>query len=322
MSSDDIDLSALILDRSARREKQANQHMEKVRARVAEEARIARRKRESEVAKVKQLAEQRANILANEKARMLAISTHISQTNAAKMNPRSQPSAAQRSRPAPYSSSDSKMVMPDLEITKWNKELRLALMEHETDTRQLIHTCLANGIFPIPESHLEANRKKNMIRLKNAAEGLKRCGVFSMTEEQLLTLLSTSEKGGLDIITKAQSQPINKNTASSSSFQSPAASSSGTTRSPANSTDPNWPASTTETVAFPQRMSVMTSQNSLTNTSNSYNQQGYMQHAHNRPSEHSGGKYTSTTCPLFKVKSPHDFLLFKLCRGWQKPTGQ
>ena len=113
-----------------------------------------------------------------------------------------QPHALQSSSQPFSGGSAFKTEIPELEISKWKKELRLALMQHEADTQQLIQSSLLSGILPIPDSNLERIRIKNLPRLSRAAEALKRCRVFNnMTESELRSLLSTSEKRVMEAVT-------------------------------------------------------------------------------------------------------------------------
>jgi hypothetical protein len=212
ISSDVIDLSALILDRHTRRLRQIKKFTERKKAEAAEEARKIQEKRDVEAAKraAERATEARLVAEARAKAKLLAAASR-------KARPASTGGSHSRIQPAPASQLSTRPIQShggELEITKWNKELRLALMQHESETRQLIQSCILGGIFPIPDTKLDALRQNGLVRLRGAADGLERCGVLSMKEEQLLQLLSQIEKNVLEAISKAQSQSMQSNFAS------------------------------------------------------------------------------------------------------------
>jgi hypothetical protein len=94
---------------------------------------------------------------------------------------------------------------PQLEITRWNKELRDVLTQHKTDMRMLMQVCLHSGIFAIPEAQAMEIRQKSLAKLRRCAEGLRRCNVISMNDQQLIGLMATSEKEIHETMNKAVS---------------------------------------------------------------------------------------------------------------------
>jgi hypothetical protein len=219
ISSNNVDLSTLILELFTRRQKQRNIRAQQVREKEqAEKERQEREKakRKAEAAKAAKLAMEQAKAKAiqqaivdqQNKSRLTALQAIATQQNNSRraaqsfINQRSTaglPTTQVSHGRAPQSAGGQ----PQLEITRWNKELRDVLTQHKTDMRMLMQVCLHSGIFAIPEAQSMEIRHKSLAKLRRCAEGLRRCNVIAMNDQQLIGLMGTSEKEIHETMNKA-----------------------------------------------------------------------------------------------------------------------
>jgi hypothetical protein len=219
ISSEQMDVSALILENFGRRQKQMNVRLEHIREKERVEKERAEKERmekaRMEKAKAKPSAEAAKLKMEQAKARAMqealskqqktlgggfpSFSTHRNPSGSPPMQISNTPMQISNTRPGPKPQTGTSS---ELEITKWNKQLKLVLMQHQTDMTNLMQACLLNGMFPIPEAPLEAMRKTTLGRLQEAAEGLRSCNALSISEQQLTMLMTTSETESLQAISK------------------------------------------------------------------------------------------------------------------------
>jgi hypothetical protein len=277
ISSEHLDLSALVLELHTRRQRQINKRLERIRAKEKAEKEIIQKEKAKRAAEgARQAMEQ-----AKEKARQKAISDQQKANRAAAARSlANQNSTARKSALLSAQPSNSNKPPSQLEIAQYNKDLRLALMQHEMDMRQLMQACLLSGIFPVPEGKMTAVRNKNLALLKTAAEGLRRCNVLSIKDDQLMALLAASEKGALESIVKSKG-----GISSSAGNRLPSASGSHLSSAP-KASPPTAARVNAATEASTTRFSAQQYQHSM--SAPSHQAQGSSAPATRRPQQNSG----------------------------------
>lgn len=90
----------------------------------------------------------------------------------------------------------------------WNKELQLALAEHEKQTTELLQT----GRFSVPQ--IEALRETHLSRMRKAAGGLARSGFPPISEEQLRASIVFCERRAGQAVSSGQAGRFQTNASS------------------------------------------------------------------------------------------------------------
>jgi hypothetical protein len=292
ISSEHLDLSALVLELHTRRQRQISKRLERIRAKErVEKERIQKEKAKRAAEAARQAMEQ-----AKEKARLKAISDQQKANRVAAARSISNQNYT-GGKPALLSAQPSNVnTRPSqLEIAQYNKDLRLALLQHEMDMRQLMQACLLSGIFPVPEGQVTAVRSRNLVRLKTAAEGLRRCNVLSIKDDQLMKLLAASEKGALESLAKSKG-----GIPSSAGDRLPSASGSHLSSAP-NTSPPTAAQLNAATEASTTNVSAQQYQHSMSTPS--HQAQGSRASATRRPQQNSGvaavnfNEFSSTPSP-------------------------
>lgn len=183
ISSEHIDLSALVLELHTRRQKHTDKRMHRIRAeKQGEKERKAEQAAEAQRRAVEQL---------REKMRLEAI----------RQKQKAEQESAARLANQKTQASNPMHGSMQLEMTKHNQDFKLTLMQHENDIRQLMQACILSRVLPVPEGQIVAIRNRNLARLKAAVEGLRRCNVpLSIDHEQLTNVLVAREKGAAESI--------------------------------------------------------------------------------------------------------------------------